>query len=42
LLCGQVSPEKTAEDMAAEVAELLGGHKPDIAIECCGVESSIR
>lgn len=38
----KVSTDKSAEEMAGEVADLLGGDKPDIAIECCGVESSIR
>jgi len=33
---------KTAEDMAADVKELLGGEMPDITIECSGVESSVR
>jgi hypothetical protein len=33
---------KSPEEMAGELAELLGGNKPDIAIECSGVESSIR
>ena len=28
--------------MAAEVSALLGGHKPDVTIECSGVEASIR
>ena len=37
-----MSPDKSAEAMAEEVAQLLGGTRPDIAIECCGVESSIR
>jgi len=33
---------KSAEDMAGEVETLLGGHKPDVTIECSGVEASIR
>merc|ERR1719242_1766289 len=33
---------KTAEEMAADVKELLGGEMPDITIECSGVESSVR
>jgi len=33
---------KSAEDMAGEVEALLGGHKPDVTIECSGVEASIR
>jgi len=33
---------KSAEEMAAEVSALLGGHKPDVTIECSGVEASIR
>merc|ERR1719337_448269 len=28
--------------MAADVRELLGGHKPDVTIECSGVEASVR
>jgi len=38
----KVSSDKSAEEMAEDVGSLLGGNKPDIAIECCGVESSIR
>merc|ERR1719516_558022 len=33
---------KSAEDMAGEVETLLGGHKPDVTIECSGLEASIR
>merc|ERR1711890_190110 len=33
---------KTAEEMSAEVESMLGGNKPDITIECSGVEDSIR
>ena len=38
----KVGGKKSAEIMAAEVEALLGGHKPDICIECSGIESSIR
>ena len=34
--------EKTAEEMASDVKELLGGQSPDVTIECSGVESSVR
>jgi threonine dehydrogenase-like Zn-dependent dehydrogenase len=34
--------DKSPEVMAEELSDLLGGNKPDIAIECSGVESSIR
>ena len=37
----QVTRGKTAEEMAADIESLLG-EKPDITIECSGVESSIR
>jgi len=33
---------KTAEEMAEEVSELLGGVRPDVTIECSGAEPSIR
>merc|ERR1711874_639548 len=32
----------TEEEMAADVQALLGGDKPDVTIECSGVEASIR
>jgi len=38
----KVGTGKTAEQMSAEVESLLGGNKPDITIECSGVEASIR
>ena len=38
----QATRGKTAEEMAADVKELLGGEMPDITIECSGVESSVR
>merc|ERR1712012_711979 len=38
----KVGGGKTAEQMADEVADLLGGDKPDVTIECSGVESSVR
>merc|ERR1719184_681542 len=38
----KVGAGKTAEQMSAEVESLLGGNKPDITIECSGVEASIR
>jgi len=38
----KVGTDKTAEQMSAEVESLLGGNKPDITIECSGVEASIR
>merc|ERR1712055_101182 len=38
----KASLDKTAEEMAAEVEALLGGNKPDVTIECSGVEASIR
>jgi len=34
--------EKSAEQMAADVRELLGGQSPDVTIECSGVEASVR
>ena len=34
--------EKSAEEMAADVRELLGGQSPDVTIECSGVEASVR
>ena len=34
--------EKSAEQMAADVRELLGGESPDVTIECSGVEASVR
>merc|ERR1719320_1172924 len=38
----QVGRDKTAEEAAADIEELLGGNKPDVTIECSGVEPSIR
>jgi len=38
----KVGGGKTAEQMAEEIELLLGGNKPDITIECSGVEASIR
>jgi len=38
----QVERGKTAEEMAGDIENLLGGNKPDVTIECSGVESSIR
>ena len=38
----QATRGTTAEEMAADVKELLGGEMPDITIECSGVESSVR
>jgi len=38
----KVGTDKTAEQMSADVESLLGGNKPDITIECSGVEASIR
>ena len=38
----QVGGGKTAEEMAEEVSELLGGVRPDVTIECSGAEPSIR
>ena len=38
----KVGGGKTAEQMAEEVAELLGGDRPDVTIECSGAEPSIR
>jgi len=38
----KVGGGKTAEEMAEEVEKLFGGHKPDVTIECSGVEASIR
>ena len=38
----QATRGKTAEEMAADVKELLRGEMPDITIECSGVESSVR
>ena len=34
--------EKSAEEMASDVRELLGGQSPDVTIECSGVEASVR
>merc|ERR1712020_89511 len=34
--------EKSAEEMAADVREMLGGQSPDVTIECSGVEASVR
>ena len=33
---------KPAEEQAEEVTQLFGGHKPDVTIECSGVEASVR
>ena len=38
----QATREKSAEEMASDVRELLGGESPDVTIECSGVESSVR
>ena len=38
----QVTRGKTEEEMAGDVQALLGGDKPDVTIECSGVEASIR
>jgi len=38
----KVERGKTAEEMAGDIENLLGGNKPDVTIECSGVESSIR
>ena len=38
----KVGGGKTAEQMAEEVADLLGGDRPDVTIECSGAEPSIR
>ena len=42
ILMLQVGRDKTAEEAAADIEELLGGNKPDVTIECSGVEASIR
>merc|ERR1711887_24337 len=44
LICGAgpIGLVKTAEQMAGEVEQLFGGQKPDVTIECSGVEASIR
>jgi len=38
----KVGGGKSPEQMADDIAALLGGEKPDITIECSGVESSVR
>ena len=38
----QVGRDKTAEEAAEDIENLLGGNKPDVTIECSGVEASIR
>jgi len=38
----KVGQGKSAEEMAVEVEQLMGGHKPDVTIECSGVEASVR
>ena len=38
----QVGGKKTAEEMALDIETILGGNKPDVTIECSGVEASIR
>ena len=38
----QVGEGKTAEEMVVDIEMLLGGNKPDVTIECSGVEASIR
>jgi len=38
----KVGGGKSAEAMAEDISCLLGGEKPDICIECSGIESSIR
>ena len=38
----QVGEGKTAEEMAVDIEMLLGGNKPDVTIECSGVEASIK
>merc|ERR1712038_677512 len=38
----KVTREKTEEEIAGDVQALLGGDKPDVTIECSGVEASIR
>ena len=40
--CLKATREKSAEQMAADVRELLGGESPDVTIECSGVEASVR
>jgi len=34
--------EKTPEQMADDIEALFGGNKPDVTIECSGVEASVR
>lgn len=38
----KVGRSKTPEEMAADIEELLNGEKPDVTIECSGVEASVR
>ena len=38
----QVTRERSAEQAAGDIADLLGGEAPDVCIECSGAESSVR
>ena len=38
----QVTRERSAEQAAGDIADLLGGEAPDVCIECSGAEPSIR
>ena len=42
MFVSKVGGGKTAEEMAEDIEMLLGGNKPDVTIECSGVEASIR
>ena len=42
IMISQATREKSAEEMASDVRELLGGQSPDVTIECSGVEASVR
>ncbi|KAF2345433.1 Alcohol dehydrogenase C-terminal [Trinorchestia longiramus] len=37
-----VTPSSSSSDLAAAVTEQMGGRQPDVSIECCGAESSIK
>lgn len=38
----KVGGGRTPEEMAEDIEKLFGGNKPDITIECSGVEASVR
>ena len=38
----KVGGGRTPEEMADDIEKLFGGNKPDITIECSGVEASVR